>query len=82
MNRMPRTVPKQLANQTAMLRFFRRYSCIHIIPDNDVIFSNGSVTLVSSRLMSGKKTFWQTKAAKIFDIYGCMIQNLAQCPGA
>jgi len=26
--------------------------------------------------MSGKKTSWQTKASKSFDIYGCKIQNL------
>jgi len=32
--------------------------------------------------MSGKKTSWQTKAAKRFHIHGCKIQNVAQCPGA
>jgi len=32
--------------------------------------------------MCGKKTSWQTKAAKSFDIYGCKIQNLPQCPWA
>jgi len=29
--------------------------------------------------MSGKKTSWQTKASKSFDISGCKIQNVAQC---
>jgi len=26
--------------------------------------------------MSGKKNYWQIKAAKTFDMYGCKIQNL------
>jgi len=37
---------------------------------------SGSVTLVSTVVMCGKKTSRLTKAAESFDINGCKIQNL------